>query len=270
MAVNPLAATFDPLILPSIAPQMPVDPRTPEQIAVDESIERGKALGEEFFAEGSFRKIAERAGAEELGQVTTREQQAAVAGRRSQDIADIVARRRAQLGGFSPEEQQALREQTLGAIGGTEQTALRQLRGVLGAQGVRGGLAAAQQADVITQAQQARTQLERDVFLQQIAERRRALGAFEQTVTGAEAGEFGREQTAQAAFEAISQQVRGETQDKVLFNIQQEQREQFGRLATTFGFAGLDTAERASAAQQALGEKQIEAGISAAEQAGKK
>lgn len=189
----------------------------------ERDIERGRELGQELIGEGSLRRLEEG---------------------RSAEIADIIERRRAQLEGFTPEEQQAMREQILGEITPGEQTALRQLRGIQGAQGIRGGLAAAQQAEILAQGQQARTQAERDLFLQQVAERRRALEALEASTVGAREEELARQR----------------------FNIGQQQAEKFGQISTTFGVAGLGSQERGAIRQELIGQAEAEAAQAAAAQ----
>jgi VIT1/CCC1 family predicted Fe2+/Mn2+ transporter len=98
------------------------------------------------------------------------------------DVGDIIARRRAALAGLTGEESNAMREQELAGITQSEATAARQLRGAQAASGVRGGLAGAQQAALIQQAQNKRAELERQLFLENIRQKQAALGAFEGTI----------------------------------------------------------------------------------------
>lgn len=174
----------------------------------------GRKRGEELFGEGA------------LGRVGTE---------RSADIADVIARRKDALSGLTPEQQNALQSQVLGGIQQGTQTQLRQLRGIQGASGVRGGAAAAQQANILQSGLRQRAQAERDIFTDNIARQAQALNALEGSLRQAETDELAREQ----------------------FNIGQGQREKFGQLQTEFGFAGLGAAERGGIAQQSIGEQQI-------------
>ncbi|MHA2064492.1 MAG: hypothetical protein ACXABY_08940 [Candidatus Thorarchaeota archaeon] len=109
------------------------------------------------------------------------------------DIEDIISRRREQLAGLTPEEQQALEQQGIGGIQQAEQGALRQLRGAQGAAGVRGAQAGAQQADILSQGVEARGDLQRDILIQDISQRRTALDQLEKSLTGERTGAQARE-----------------------------------------------------------------------------
>lgn len=226
-----------------------------ERAAREAALQRGRARGQELFGEGALGRVEAERSKEISDILGRREDIAATAGTRSEDMADIVARRRAALEGMAAPEAQVLRQQALQQIGRGEESALRRLRGVQAAQGLRGGTAAAQQVQLLAQGQAARTQAEQELFLQDLAQKKAALGAFETTVTGAEATEFGRQQQAMAAHEAAVQQARQDELNRKLFNIQQQQSEKFGQLATEFGFAQMSGAERAAVGQELLGEQ---------------
>lgn len=112
----------------------------------------------------------------------------------SSEMADILARRKSALEGFSAQENEALRAKMLEEIGRGEQTALRQLRGIQGSSGIRGGLASAQQANILKAADDAKTQAERDLFIQNILQKQNALGSYEQTVGSQSAQDLGIQQ----------------------------------------------------------------------------
>lgn len=191
------------------------------QSARDVDLAKGRARGQEEFGEGS------------LGRLNAE---------RNADIANVIARRRAALEGFSPEERNAMESQAIGGINQSAQSALRQLRGVQGAQGLRGGTAAAQQAGVLQNAANQEAQARQNLFLQDVAARRGALDSFEQGVM-----------------------------DREKFNIEQINREKLGRLGTEFGYAGLGVGERTGAHQAAMGEQMAAAArMQAAKNQGKK
>ena len=163
---------------------------------------------------------------------------------RSADVKDIIERRRAGLEGISAEENQALRERGSQAIDRGSQTALRQLRGRQASSGVRGATAGAQQASVLQAGQAAKANVERDLLIKNIDAKRQGLSDFEGSVLGAE--------------------ERG--QGKTLFNLEQKQRETFGRLSSGLGMAQLGVQERGS--QRGVGIAQANA--AAAGKGGKK
>jgi hypothetical protein len=144
---------------------------------------------------------------------------------RSAEIADILARRKANLGGLSAEENNALREQMLRGINQGTQGNLRQLRGAQAQAGLRGSTAASQQGDVIRGGQQAQAMAERDIFLKNIQERQNALAAYEQS---------------QRAAEGEERQRYGERK--------------FGEIGTELGYGSLGAGERAGVAQQVMGQ----------------
>ena len=160
---------------------------------------------------------------------------------RQQEISDLIERRRAEAQGFSPEEQEAFRSQNISAIQRAQAGEQRGLRGRQAQLGITGPLAAAQESQIGQAAQRAQVEAERDLFLRNIEARRVGLGGLEQSITGARADELSRQQ----------------------FNIGQGQREKFGQIGTELGFAGLGVAERQGAAQQAIGQAQLAAGLQA-------
>lgn len=119
--------------------------------------------------------------------------------------------------GFSPEEQQAMREQNLKAITQGQQAASRNLARQQAMSGVRGPLAAAQQSQQNLGAQGQLADQERQLFLENIANKR------------------------------AGQQ----------FNIGQGEKELAGRMSTEMGYGSLGAAERAAAMQSVLGDKAL-------------
>jgi hypothetical protein len=167
----------------------------------EKDLSQGRTRGQELFGEGSM-------------------------GTRSQDqinqgFQDIIARRQQALSGMSPEERNAMESQVLGGINQGVQTQSRQLRAMQGAQGLRGGAAVGQQAQLLQQGQRDIAGAQQNIFLQDLAARRGALDSYEQT-------------------QAAEQERRN--------------KERLGQLSTEFGYAGLGAAERAGAGQIALGQ----------------
>lgn len=224
-SVNPAAAVASAQEQAHIAAekQAELDRQRREQILAEQRREReqdlaqGRKRGEELFA---------------LGSMGTRDQSQINAG-----FQDIIARRQAALSGMTPEERNAMESQVLGGINQGTQTQMRQLRAIQGQQGLRGGAAAGQQAQVLQQGQRDIAGAQQNIFLQDLAARRAALDSFEQTQTAEQ---------------------------------ERRNKEKLGQLSTEFGYAGLGAAERGGAAQIALGEQQQRAAATQANQGNQK
>lgn len=183
------------------------------------------------------------------------------AGTRSEDIQNVLAQRRSlAAGGFAAPEFQAMREAQTQGIAQGEQTAARQLRASQAASGLRGGAAAAQLGQLQAQGQQARTQAERDLFLQNEAQKRANLGALEQSATGAESNEFGRQQSSLQMLAAAQQAAQEAEAKKQVFNIGQKLAEAQGQQASELGYGQLSAGQYAAAQQAAMGQQQLSQG----------
>jgi hypothetical protein len=114
-------------------------------------------------------------------------------------IADIMQRRKSALQGFSPEEMSAMRSQNVKMIDRTQQAQSRLLGQRQAQAGVRGATATAQQQTLSKDALTNRKDLERELFLQNMAEKR---GALERLDT-AQARERGGIMATQAGFASL-------------------------------------------------------------------
>jgi hypothetical protein len=177
----------------------------------DVDLAQGRKRGEEIF------------GNDALGRINAE---------KSTEIADILNRRKAQLEGYTPEEQQAMREQNMKSIIQGQQAGARDLQRQQARSGVRGALASNQQQSLQAGNQAQLADQERQLFLSQIAEKRGALDKFEGSQRATEQDILGRQQ----------------------FNLDQRAREKLGALTTEMGMGSLGAAERASVMQQVLGE----------------
>lgn len=182
--------------------------------ARNKDLAAGRDRGEQIF------------GQEALGRVNEQ---------RSADVADIMNRRKEQLGGFTAEEQGAMRDNNMKAILQSQQAGSRDLARNQARSGVRGGLATAQQGAFAQQGQGQLADQERQLFLANAAERRGALDKFEQSTAGAESADLARQQ----------------------YNQAQKSKELLGKLSTEFGYGSLGSAERTAAMQSILGDKAI-------------
>lgn len=145
---------------------------------------------------------------------------------RSDDTRSILDERRAAATqGFDNPTLQATREQGLSQLNRQNLSQQRNLRSRQAASGVSGGIAAAQQMALQQQQQSGQQQLERQLFLDDVAQRRTALGDLETSVAATERDELNREQ----------------------FNLEQRRRETLGRITGQFAEAGLGVADRTAA-----------------------
>lgn len=101
------------------------------------------------------------------------------------EIGDILAARKARLGGFAAPELAGMQAQMAGAQQAAQSQRERALQSALAQRGVRGGAAAALQAQAGQQAARERAGLAQDLMLKQAAEQERARGAYEQATMGA-------------------------------------------------------------------------------------
>jgi len=231
--------------------QTELDQEKRAQQTAESRIQTGLELGKEIVKTGSLGRAKTSTELQRVDTGTVRQG-------RSSDIADIIAKRREALGGFTGEEQQAQRDIASEQIGRQTETQRRRLQAIQSQQGVRGGTAASQQLDVLTQGVRSRAEFERDLFLENTRMKREALSAFENSVTGAERNEAER-QLAKADLlkfnvgqQAREQQLQAEQER---FNLQQAANEKQAQMGVGFGFASLvagDTSsDRAVAAQHA-------------------
>jgi hypothetical protein len=195
--------------------------------AREQDMAKGRARGEELFKEGTLGRVRQD---------------------RSQDIQDVIAQRRANLQGFTPEEQNAMRENNLKTIQQSAAGNIRALRGQQAASGIRGATAGAQIASAQRASQANVADTERELFLKQMDAKRSALGAFEGSATQAEQNDLARQQ----------------------YNQDQKNKELMSRISTEFGYANLGSGERAAAATSASATQASQAQADAAKKAGQK
>lgn len=194
--------------------------------AREEDMARGRQRGNELFGDGQLGRLEEG---------------------RAAEVADVIARRKANLNGFSSEEQGAMRDNQR-SLDQSTQGQIRQLKGQQAAAGVRGPAALAQQGQLVQQNQQAKADQERQLFVSQIAERRNALDKLEGSTNDARKEELGRSQ----------------------FNIGQKNKEKYGQLSTELGFASLGAGERSAIMQRLIGADQAKAAENSAKDSGGK
>lgn len=142
---------------------------------------------------------------------------------RSDEMKDIIARRKKGMEGMDPAEQEAFRSKMLKQMQGAEQRQGLQLGAQLG--GARGAGAAAQMRSLQQAGVSKRADMETDLFLKNQQMKREGLSAYESSVTGAEANELGKQK----------------------FNIGQAAKEKGIEMAAGMGFAQMGSAERSGA-----------------------
>lgn len=188
---------------------------------------------------------------------------------------DILNRRVSGLGGFSPAEMTALRDQQLQGIRAEAQDATRRANAANIASGRRGAVEMALSANIANQAAAARGNVERDLFLANIAEKQRRLGELQDFAGGLQQRKFGQQQAAATSLanfglarESARQSAlnnafantfatRNDLFNRQAFNLAQLGREKSGQLGVLFGFGELGTAEEARQQAAALGREQL-------------
>lgn len=222
-------------------PSQVIDPRRLKQskAARSEDFASGLKKGKEIAPEGSLGRLGNKKNADIESVLKKRRESVAQRGI-TPEQQQVLAQRQKQLGGFTPEEMARQRSQSQKAAGRATQQGLRQLRGAQAGSGLRGGLAAGQQASLIRGGQQAQVGAEQQLGLANIQERRRALDALEKTTTGL----AGQEQASIGALEgsSVGQSDRQEGRD--IFDIGQLGREKNIQLQTALAEQVLGTAER--------------------------
>lgn len=196
------------------ANQVPLDTRTHRQKLLDiarsereKDLAAGQARGEEVFKEGSLGRL-------EGG-----------------TIDEILAARKAQAQGFTPEEQNAMRSENLANLNRQNGADARNARIMSAAEGVRGNRAVVMNNKVLADQGAAKAAMERDLFLKNIDAKRAGLDALQ-------------------GFEG----------DRQKYNIEQKNKELQGRLTTELGYGSLGAADRGQVMQSIVGENQARAG----------
>jgi hypothetical protein len=161
----------------------------------------GRARGEEIF------------GNDALGRVGTDA---------SPEMQDIIARRKAMLSGYTPEELEAQKSIYTTPAQQALQGQVRAMRGAQASAGVRGSAASAQESQIRGQFAKEQAQLGQAQFLADADARRQALTGYQAAVQGSEADRLQREQ----------------------YNIDQKNKELMGILTTELGYGQLGTADR--------------------------
>jgi hypothetical protein len=207
-----------------------------QRVTREQQFQAGLQKGKELIGEGSLGRLMKPG--EKLGRIETDIRQG-----RSEDIQEVIERRRGQLGGMTKEEESILRTRASEQIGRSEEMQRRRLAAIQAQAGVRGATAASQQLQVLTAGQKARTEFERDLALEQRRMQTEALGRFEQSVSAAEASEFQR-QTSQVQVEQsnLAQQLR--EKELAQFDIAQRAREKFGQIGVAFGMTQMSEASK--------------------------
>lgn len=193
---------------------------------------------------------------------------------RSQEISDVIAQRQQQLSGGAQglDESIARRQQTI-STGGQDpafkqiedaarraqdvqtQTSLRQLRGDLGSQGVRGGINIQQQLGTLGGANLAESQLQAQLAQARLG---RVSGA-ESALEGLQGQRIGQQAQALGAQEQSIQSARADEAGRSDTNVQRALQERLGRVQLTESRAQAGTTERAAASQEVASMAQLRA-----------
>jgi hypothetical protein len=193
----------------------------------DQDLAAGQKRGEQIFGSGA------------LGRIDTAP---------SADMASIIAARRANLQGYTPEEMATMQNGIDKGVNSTMSTALRAAKAGQNQAGLNSGIAAGQNTQVAKAAIASKSDAQQQLMLNQIQQRRAALDAM--------SGDVGKSDT-------LSLQ-------KQQYNQEQANKEKIGQLTTEFGYAGLGAADRSGVMQQVVGQAQADAMKAQAAQSGQK
>lgn len=218
----------------------------------------GRKRGDQVFGSGSLGRVdAGRSG--EMSDIIARRRAASDGSGRSADSGRIIQMRKDNLGGYTAEEQNALRENNLRTIQQGNAGAMRALASQQAAAGVRGPAAVAQRSNLIKAQGQQIADAERSLFVDQIGQKRAALDKLEASTSAAENSEFTRNQAANDALEKSITGARADELARTQYNQGQAGKEKYGALTTELGYASLGAGERAGIMQRLLGQDQLEA-----------
>lgn len=233
-------------------------PRVAPEQNIKDFISQGKEVASDLFPQGSLQQVSTAPSSAMQDLLAKYQTQQASAGNRSAEMQDILARRQGALGGFNAEENNAIRSSMGTQLDRSQQSAIRQLRGANAASGIRGGLAGARESSLVKDLARQRAQNEQDLFIGNVAQKEKALGAYEGSLTGAEKAEKDRQASALNSLFAAQGGIEGTGREAEKFNIEQGQRQKLGELSAILGTAGLSAAQQSSLAQLGLSEKELD------------
>jgi len=207
---------------------------------------------QEVFGEGSLGRVEEgRAG--EVSDLLNIGRQQLDTGASGLD--EAIARRRQTIstGGQDPSFQR-IGEAARRAQDVQTQTSLRQLRGELGSQGVRGGINLQQQLGTLGRANLAESQLQGQLAQARLAR----LSEAESAEEGLQRSRIDQQRGALAAQASGIERARSEEAGRVATNVQRSLQERLGRLQLVEGAAQRGVLERSAAAQEVGSEAQLQ------------
>jgi len=150
-----------PTAAPAAAAPKPPAPTPEQQVAADTAAGKAAADASGIGKEGSMGRLSD-----------------AHAG----EANDLLAMQKARLGGMTPEEMQAAREQGTSTINRQLATNLQQLGDIAAGNGIRGGSAAGLQMQALSGAQDASGQLARQMILDNVAQKNIAMDRYGNTL----------------------------------------------------------------------------------------
>lgn len=174
------------------------------------------------------------------------------------DVAGALGEYRNRMGGYTPAEMQAMREQGNAGINESQARAQRDIRRSAGAMGYDGGIAMGARMDIAKQSSLARQRNEQELIRQNAMEKSKRLGDyanFAQTVSNQQF------QNQNAALNNYNADVFGNRQFQAQaqqFNLGQEEKEKAGYLGTFYGDQGTSVARRDALDRQLLGEEAMD------------
>lgn len=233
------------------------------------AMNQGRNLGRELFGHGTLPRLTEGRSQEQADMLANRRAVQDVAGQRSGGMQDIAARRYAGLEGFTAPENAALRQRAYEGFRGQVATGQRALQRAMGQNRVFGDAAVAGLANFQRSANAEAAKAERDLMIQNIAEKQNRLGQYEQSLAGMEGTEWGRLQQALQGTEGLQQTISADELNRQMYNNQQFQREKAGQLQAMLGTMGLAAGDWSTAARSALANQQMQGALNTGSTGGK-
>lgn len=244
-------------------PPRPPDPKSspqPEDYVrevVGEDAPGAKVLAEQLVPEGSAGRVGTGFRTDANGQVmrdaegnpirvgetaediARAKEFAATAGMRTGEMADVLARHKAGLEGYTGQESQAFREAAQRGIDTQYKTGLSQLARAQARSGVRGASAAAQSANMDRARLEQQQQLEQDLLVKNADEKQRRLGAYGQALSTQESAEYSRTKEAGQMYSDTLAKQRADELARERYNVEGAAAENAGR--ADIYFKGIDT-----------------------------
>lgn len=174
--------------------------------SISSDFDTGKSLFDKYFNFGDLPKLQDQYAKDSENILSLRSayadpRNASFAGRRSADVQDILGRMKGGLEGYTASENTAMKERMDRDVNQNLNTELKDIEDTNAGNMVLGAAATARADAARRSAAQQRDRNAQDLFIKNIDEKRSRLNEYGNAVTGAEASEFDRGQSAINSYE---------------------------------------------------------------------